>query len=168
MLVNVKTAFHTKLTFKKRSLQCCTNSCSLPANKLRPTGSKRFKHATIKDAWISFALSRFLSRCFFFFCKLKTTDQFFKYKKSLIIITFPPEGCDPSGTTVRLVAVGIIRTILSISLAEIKFCSSLKKYWELDQILNMSATWLYRSSASGILWRNQWLRWRSTYFIKRG
>lgn len=74
-------------------------------------------------------------------------------------ITFPPPPCgaEPSGIAADLlVAAGIIRTILSISLAEMKFCSSFKKYCDLDQILNISATWLYKSSASEILFRNQW------------
>ena len=33
---------------KNRSLQCWTNSCSRPANKLRPTGKSLFKAATIR------------------------------------------------------------------------------------------------------------------------
>lgn len=59
---------------------------------------------------------------------------------SQIILTFPPDGWEPSGTTGLLVAVGIIKTILSISFAEIKFCSSLRKYCDFDQMLNISAT----------------------------
>ena len=50
-----------------------------------------------------------------------------KYKE---YSTFPPPaGAAPSRTTADLlVAVGIIRAMLSISLAEMKFCSSLRKY----------------------------------------
>lgn len=44
------------------------------------------------------------------------------------IITFPPPLCPPSGTTLLLVAVGMIKTMLSISFADMKFCSSRKKY----------------------------------------
>lgn len=56
-------------TFKKRSLQCCTNSCSRPGKRLSPTGKRRLRQATISDAAISFPLSRLRSRDFFFFCK---------------------------------------------------------------------------------------------------
>lgn len=70
-------------------------------------------------------------------------------------LTFPTVGWLPSGTTGLLVAVGIIKTMLSISFADIKFCSSRRKYCDLDQMLKISATWLYRSSASTILCRSQ-------------
>jgi len=68
--------------------------------------------------------------------------------------TGPPNDVSEITADLR-VAVGIIRIILSISLAEIKFCSSRKKYCDLDQMLKISDTWLYKSSAFEILLRSQ-------------
>ncbi len=41
--------FFTFLTMRNLSLQCCTSSCSLPAKRLSPTGSSRFRAATTSD-----------------------------------------------------------------------------------------------------------------------
>lgn len=69
----------------------------------------------------------------------------------------PPNDVSDITADLREV-VGIIRIILSISFAEIKFCSSRKKYCDFDQMLNISDTWLYKSSAFEMLLRSQWLR----------
>lgn len=74
------------VTLRNRSLQCCTSSCSLPANRFRPTGSRRFRQATISEAWTSLSLSRFLSRCFFFFCGLKVKSLYYAIKKESIYL----------------------------------------------------------------------------------
>lgn len=74
------------VTLRNRSLQCCTSSCSLPANRFRPTGSRRFRQATISEAWTSLSLSRFLSRCFFFFCRLKVKSLYYAIKKESIYL----------------------------------------------------------------------------------
>ena len=128
-----------KLTLRYLSLQCWTNSCSLPANKLRPTGNSLFRHATIKLAAISLSLSLFLSRFFFFFyienCWLRATFSSLLNDWTTEVgptLPPPPPPLPPvpgSGAiAVRRVAVGIINTILSISFTEMKFCSSRKKY----------------------------------------
>lgn len=63
-----------------------------------------------------------------------------KYK--VLNHTFPDDPPnDVSDITADLrVAVGIISIMLSISFADIKFCSSRKKYCDLDQMLNISET----------------------------
>jgi hypothetical protein len=97
--------FHKNLTFKKRSLQCCTSSCSLPGKRFNPTGKRRFKQATIKEAAISLSLSRLRSRDFFFFYvfKRKDTDltigiyfliSSLSKKKLRLFLTLQP-GSDP-------------------------------------------------------------------------
>ena len=51
---------------------------------------------------------------------------------------------------------GIISAILSISFWAIKFCSSLLKNCDFDQILKMLATLWYKFSASDMLFFSQW------------
>lgn len=62
--------------------------------------------------------------------------------KKITNFTFPADPPnDVSDMTADLrVAVGMISIILSISLAEMKFCSSRKKYCDFDHMLNISDT----------------------------
>ena len=62
-------------TSKNLSLQCCTISCSLPANKFNPTGKSRFRAATIKLEEASLPFSRFFSFFTFFFWKNKNISS---------------------------------------------------------------------------------------------
>lgn len=72
-----------KLTARNFSLQCWTISCSRPAKRLRPTGRRRLRQATIREDASSLSLSSFLPPArFFFFCREKiqgslSSDIFF-------------------------------------------------------------------------------------------
>ncbi len=81
------------ITCRNLSLQCWTSSCSLPANRFRPTGSNLFKAATMRleDASLPFFLSLSLSFLTFFFWK--KSKLCFVFLSKLVVAIQNKLGC---------------------------------------------------------------------------
>ena len=94
------------LTSMRRCFACCTSSCSWPPNMLRPIGNIRFRQATFKLDVGS----------------IRRAPRLRPFLRPPIWGSSGSLGVD--GVDVPLSWLGMISAILSISLANTKFCSS--------------------------------------------